>query len=273
MTRVTTICAVVLLAVGATRADQMLTYDQSVELFAEGNVLFRQANDQAAKDAEAAKELYLKAAMRFERIAESGQIHNGKLYYNTGNAYFRMGNLGMAILNYRRAKAFIPNDLNLQQNLTFARSRCVDKIGETQEKKVLKTLFFWHYDLAGSTRAVLFAIFFVCIWVCAAVRIFARRVVLLWILTVVAIASVLLFGSLLAETVLASDNMDGVITATEVIARKGDGQSYQPSFREPLHAGTEFVMIEDRRDWLHIELGDGRQCWIRAKNAGLVKLD
>ena len=53
-------------------------------------------------DPEQAKALYLKAALRFERIAQEGNIQNGKLYYNMGNTYFRMGDIGRAIRDMRR---------------------------------------------------------------------------------------------------------------------------------------------------------------------------
>ena len=84
-----------------------------------------------------------------------GGIENGKLYYNLGNVYFRMNDIGRAILNYRRAESYIPNDPNLHQNLSYARSRRLDEIEERQKTKVLRTLFFWHYDLSGWTRSLM----------------------------------------------------------------------------------------------------------------------
>ena len=65
--------------------------EQLMDLFSEAKQYFRQAADLAAADPEQAKDLYRKAALRFERIAQEGNIQNGKLYYNIGNAYFRIG--------------------------------------------------------------------------------------------------------------------------------------------------------------------------------------
>jgi len=47
--------------------------------------------------------------------------------------------------------------------------------------------------------------------------------------------------------------------------------TYEASFKDPLHAGTEFVLVEQRNDWLHVELPDGRRCWLPAQAAGLVR--
>ncbi len=242
-----------------------------VHLFSQGTQFFHQANELAAKDPAKAHELYRDAAMRFERIAHEGGVQNGKLFYNIGNAYFRMQDLGRAILYYRRAELFMPDDLNLRQNLNDARTKCLDKIPEKQETKVLRTLFFWHYDLSTKTRVVVFTFFFLIVWIVASLRLFVKKMILDRILILSSILAITFLGSLLTEAWLNSRNIPGVILASEVIARKGDGDTYQPSFNEPLHAGTEFDLLENRGEWYHVELPDGRSCWVPAKTASLIK--
>jgi tetratricopeptide (TPR) repeat protein len=249
-----------------------LSREQIVDLFSEAKDLFRKGNDAvAAHNPTAAKELYQRAALRFERIADQGGVRNGKLFYDIGNTYLRLGDLGRAILYYRRAQELAPNDPNLRQNLDQARRQRADKIDVKPQTQVLKTFFFWHYDLAISARLYLFAAFFGLIWTLALLRRFVRRPGLGWGIAVSAIVAALLFGSLLAEEVQRQSHAGGVILASEVVARKGDGETYQPSFEEPLHAGTEFDVVEDRRDWLFIELSDGRRCWVPAQAVGLVE--
>ena len=77
-------------------------------VFSEANGLFRQANEVAAQNPIAAEDLYRRAALRFERLVDDGEVRNGKLYYNLGNAYFRANDIGRALLNYRRAELGIP---------------------------------------------------------------------------------------------------------------------------------------------------------------------
>lgn len=235
------------------------------DLFSEAKSLFHQADTAAAKDPESAKALYAQAAMRLERIASAGGIRNGKLYYNIGNAYFRKGDLGRAILNYRRAGQYAPNDPNLKQNLEYARSRRLDRIDETQKERIFQTLLFWHYDISAATRSILFAAFYVIFWTGAAVGRFYPRIPKGW-LAATAVAALLFFGSLTVEHLQQVRNPAGVILSGEVTARKGDGTTYQTSFKEPLHTGTEFTLMENRGDWYQIRLSDGRQCWI-PKNA------
>jgi hypothetical protein len=62
----------------------------------------------------------------------------------------------------------------------------------------------------------------------------------------------------------------GVIISDSVTARQGDGESYLPSFKEPLHAGTEFDILEKRPDWLKIQLTDATVTWIPRNSAEMI---
>lgn len=240
-------------------------------LLKEGDDLFRKANETVGKNPDEAKVLYGKAVMRFERIAGEGNIHNGKLYYNIGNAYFRMEDLGRAVLNYRRAAIYAPNDVNLRQNLEYARSKCMDKIEVRQKTKIMNTLFFWHYDLSSKARAVIFVVAAALFWAFALLRIFVRKPWTGWLAGICACGALLLLGSITAEAYTDYAQKSGVVVSREVVARKGDSETYEPSFTEPLHSGTEFDVVEQRPDWYQVELADGRRCWIPVKSAELVQ--
>jgi len=240
-------------------------------LFKEGRELFEQANAIATSDPERARDLYLEAAMHFERLVRDGAARNGRIYYNIGNAYFRAGDLGRAILNYRRAEQFIPNDTNLQQNLAFARSRRKDKLEETPEARVSRTLFFWHYDLSFTQRFRLFVAAFAALWGAAALRLFMPRPFLRWVLGVAALLALAMAASLITESLDLENERPGVVLAGEVVARKGDSQTYAAAFKDPLHSGTEFLLLEQRRKWAHVQLPDGRRCWLPANSIAMVR--
>ena len=87
----------------------------------------------------------------------------------------------------------------------------------------------------------------------------------------VAVLSVLMAGSLVIEEGNLHKTRPGVIISSEVVARKGNSETYEPSFKEPLHSGTEFSLIEDRGSWYHVELVDSRTCWVPSKDVELVR--
>lgn len=236
----------------------------------EGERYFRDAVEFDRSDPETAREYYLKSILHFERIVAEGGVRNGKLYYNIGNAYFRLGKPGEAILNYKRAALYIPNDSNLKQNLDFARSRRGDKIDKKMRERVFKTLFFVHYDMPTKVRLIIFTVSFAIVWISAVFLLLWRLYGLRLVLVIAAVVSALFLTSLVVEAASYYKTPDGVIIAEEVIARKGDADTYQSSFTEPLHAGTEFGLIESRPGWWHIELDNGARGWIPSSGGELV---
>lgn len=236
-------------------------------LYREGEATFRQGTELIKTEPQKARDLFQKAVLSLERIHRETGIENGKLYYNIGNIHFRLGDRGRAILNYRRAERLMPNDMNLQQNLEYARSRSVDKIEAKPQTRVFQTLFFWHYDLNLMARSLLFVIFFNLIWVLAGIYLFRKSGWLRNGIIACSVMSLLLGGSVGVEAFEQSHIRSGVILAKEVVARKGDSTTFEPTFKEPLHAGTEFTLIEERKGWYHIELADGRRCWVPDSSA------
>ncbi|NLF24363.1 MAG: tetratricopeptide repeat protein [Deltaproteobacteria bacterium] len=241
---------------------QPLDVGESIRLQQEANLFFRQGREVSARSPEEAVEFYNKALLRFERLVRDGQVKNEKIFYNIGNVYFYLGDLGRAILNYRRAMLYNSSDANLLQNLEYARSRRVDKIQERQDTRILRILIFWHYDLSFSTRTGLFALFFLLFWCGAAMRIFRRTFLPGWVIGLTAVLALSLAASLGYDHFVRGEVREGVIVAEQIVARKGDGQSYEPAFKDPLHSGTEFRMLEKRPGWVQIELSDGRSCWV-----------
>ena len=251
-------------------ANAKLSDEQLYSLFSRANEAFRQAHSISVNSNKATK-LYEEAILIYEKIIIEGHIQNSKLYYNLGNAYLLKGDLGKAILNYRRAGKLDSSDTNIQKNLAFARSRRVDKVRLKTEKRILHTLFFWHYDFFLKTKFVLTCLFFALFCIGLTIIIWLGRTALVTVTVVISgILLICLFASVVLEISSQARNVCGVITAEEVVARQGDGQSYSPSFKDPLHAGTEFDLLEHRHGWLHIKLSDNSEGWIPDTNADLI---
>ena len=234
---------------------------EAEQLFASGN--------EAQSKGEAA-ELWRKSAARYELAIREGGLANGPLFYNLGNVYFRLGDMGRAILNYRRALRFMPNDRNLLTNLEYARRSRQDAIEEQEAKKVLKTLLFWHYDFSLATRELIFNISFCAIWLIAAIMKFWRAPFLKVALPCAFLVAAIMAASMVTTEIYEHKYKDGVIVAEKCFGRKGNSKTYENSFKEPLHAGTEFVVIEQRDNWLEVRLANGMTTWIPESDAELL---
>ncbi|HMA76013.1 MAG TPA: tetratricopeptide repeat protein [Candidatus Krumholzibacteriaceae bacterium] len=228
---------------------------------------FQNGLEHEESNPQAARDYFRSSILHYRRMIDEGGVRNGKIYYNIGNAYFRLNDLGRAILNYKRSALYIPNDDNLTRNLKYARSRRKNKIEEKERERVLKTLFFLHYDLPYSVRFIVFSVFFALVWLAASVYIFVRSGKLKIVIVLFAVLCGAFFTSLMIEKINFTTSPEGVIIVDDTVARKGDAETYQPSFTDPLSAGTEFELIEDRGRWWQIELVNGERCWIES-NAG-----
>jgi tetratricopeptide (TPR) repeat protein len=254
----------------APTAKAALSKEQTTSLFNQANEFFREANS-ITNDPDQAKKLYEKAILNYEKIINDGGIRNSKLYYNLGNAYFLKEDLGRAILNYRRAEELDKSDANIQKNLAFARSKRIDKVEVKTEKRVLQTLFFWHYDFSFKTKFLLTCICFAILCLSLTVMIWRGKTAP-WIATMVICGLLTLFflTSVVLESQARSHRIYGVITADDVAARQGDGPNYPESFKDPLHAGTEFDLLKRRSGWFHIRLSDNSEGWIPDNTAELI---
>ncbi len=257
------LCALAPTSLGA------LSQEQAYSLFSQANESFRQAT--ASTDDLERKKLYSNAILAFERIIDESQIKNSKLYYNLANTYFLNGELGKAILNYRRGEKLDQADADILKNLDFARSKRIDKVSNPTEKRVLQTLFFWHYDFSTKIKFAITCVCFglVCLSLTAIVW-FGRMAVARVVAVIAGIGLVFFFASVAIDTKIEADTTCGVITASEVVAHQADWQDSPPSFKEPLHSGTEFELIEERPGWYHIRLLDKSDGWIPQDSAGLI---
>jgi tetratricopeptide (TPR) repeat protein len=219
--------------------------------------LFQQANGlyQDGKVAEA-RNLY-------EQIASNGYV-SGDLYYNLGNAYYRLGDLGHAILNYERARRLAPADEDLNHNLQLASLRVTDRIEPTPR------LFIWDYwdsvkgSVSTSTATWITYAMFLLLVVASMVLILGRgyglrRAALLGGI----VSAIFLVGSgLFLWDKISDDNRRDeavVLAAITTIKNSPDAKS---SDAFVLHAGVKVRVIDSVNEWIKIRLADGKVGWM-----------
>lgn len=92
----------------------------------DNKILLEEANKKYSEDN------FDQAIGLYQKVIENG-MESAAVYFNLGNAYFKINNMPSAILYYEKAKKLRPNDEDILHNLEIANSRTVDKIENVPE--------------------------------------------------------------------------------------------------------------------------------------------
>lgn len=214
---------------------------------------------QAAFDTAEKPEDFLRAAGLYQAVLDGG-CESGAVLYNQGNALMRAGQTGRAIACYRQAQRYRPRDPRLDHNLRHA----LGSSASSETKSMLDYIFFWQpwisyggkFRLLAAAAAVTFALGI-------AALLAPGRKLLVYVSCAGLVATCLLAASAAYDWHRFETGQHGVVVVDEVVARKGNGDSYAPAFTQSLTEGTEFRVAEHRGQWLLIHLPGDKEGWVR----------
>ncbi len=206
---------------------------------------------------------YDSAIVRYRSIIDGG-AESGGIYFNLGNAYYRLGKISYAILNYERARTLEPDDEDIQFNLQLANLRIPDRVDP------VPTLFVYRWAdavlsaMSPATMAwVLYALFVLLLAALSTFlmsRRFAPRRISL-IAGVVCVVLLVLGGSALAYRSYRSDHEVYAIVIADVANIKAAPDAGGNDLFV-IHGGLKVQILDTVNDWQKIRLADGKIGWI-----------
>lgn len=212
--------------------------------------------------------LWMDAAESYEQISEMG-LESAALYCNIGNAYYKDGNIPMAILNYERSLRLDPSYSDARYNLDLMNDQIQDRIEPVPEFFLKSWLRDICYRLSSDAWAVVFIV----------LLIITLSLVLLFILSpsvagrrtgfFCGIATCVLMVAALSFSIWQKrDYYDEnyAIVMRGVTSAKSSPSSENSTDLFVLHGGTKVEIIDQMGDWSNISLMDGRQGWIRTSD-------
>jgi tetratricopeptide (TPR) repeat protein len=208
---------------------------------------------------------YIAAANAYEQIAKTYGIAP-ELYYNTGNAYYKAGEIGLAILNYERALRISPLYKDARFNLEFAQTKVVDNIVQTPSffvKRMFESIIIalqvdnWYWiSLALFLLAMAGFLYFI-----FGNSLILRRITFYTTFVVLILSvSALIFAGV-RKNQLAHHN-EAIIMKPTVIVKSSPDKSGTDLFQ--LHEGTKATIKSTLDTWAEIELGNGNIGWVDA---------
>jgi len=225
---------------------------------------FKKAVDLAATDPAAAVAPAARAAAAYRQIALRTGVRNHALEINAGNASLLAGDLGHAVAAFRRAERIAPRAPSVQASLAAARARVGLRLEPDARARVFDTLLSWRGKVGRSMLIWIALGAYLGAWAAAASRHWCARPSA-WVGVTLGIIALAAGAPLAADDFDRRASRDGVIIAPEVIGRSGPGEGlYEPSFKQPLRAGVECSVLEDRGPWSRVRLIDGRETWVPA---------
>lgn len=211
---------------------------------------------------------YAQAVQAYEQLTSQG-FADGAVFYNLGNAQFRQGDLGQAILSYRRAQQYMPRDPDIAANLAVARTLTADPGEPVQDSGILSQIGRAVQSWLTPDEVAMVALGS---WIVLVLSLLlwgslkrggvwhrrAGRVSM--VLAVLFAVSVVALGSSLYVD---SNSSDGVIIASEVEVASGPSTQYATEFT--LHSGAEVRLIEAQGNWVRLAMpGSELEGWIPA---------
>ena len=236
---------------------------QQEELFFLANQAYRDGHFQEAIDG-------------YRKLIESGH-ENGHLFYNLGNAYFKQGDYGRAILYYRRAEQLAPRDPDVAANLELARAQTGDQLEATDGEGFFSRLtqfvqgWLTLNELATITLGVWFLFAFLLIVFSGSKTGSAWRKGLQYGLVVTSLALAVGIFALASCLYAENNHSEGLVVASEVNVTSGPGSQYVTEFT--LHNGAEVNLVETRGNWVRLALPGGElQGWAPASAVEAVAM-
>ncbi len=207
---------------------------------------------------------YHGAVETYEQLIAKG-FDDAALCFNLGNACFRAGQSGKAVLYYEKALALRPNDEAVLENLEQVRSGLPDQIDQSLAPDWWDWLLQPQWLLRPNTWAILFALL---IWLEMAALLARRRFSQVtwfpWVIrgNLILVTLVLLAAGLSYWNTYY--NPTGIILSKETTLRIGPEQA-SPAIRT-LHEGTKVAYLDKIGNWDKVRLSNGQEGWLEQKS-------
>jgi hypothetical protein len=204
------------------------------------------------------------AAQSLESIVAQG-FASGEVYFNLGNAYYRDGNVGRAILAFERAARLLPSDDDVAHNLRLARLKAVDRIDPVPEFFLVAWLRSISEVLPPSAARTLFLVFWAAVFGSLVALFLGRTAAIVRSARFAFFAAVplavVLGGLWMAQLTALNEDHSGVILTPTVTARSSPDANAVDAF--VIHEGLKVEIGVTVDGWTRITLADGKVGWVR----------
>jgi tetratricopeptide (TPR) repeat protein len=216
---------------------------------------------------------YAEAIDKYESILDS-DMHSAALYFNLGNANYKLNNIAPSIYYYEKALQLSPKDKDIANNLAFAKNMTIDAIDNVPEvgfSRIIKNIVNSFNTDTWAKIAIGGVLLFVLLFL---MYHFSYRTSKKRIAFIISVLS-LLIGCFSVAMAFQKDRLNkkdnpAIVFAQESRVKVDPNQTSEEVFR--LHEGTKVQVLDTYEDWKKIQLSDNSTGWIPSKDIKLLKL-
>ncbi|MBV1923817.1 MAG: tetratricopeptide repeat protein [Flavobacteriaceae bacterium] len=194
----------------------------------------------------------------------NNNVHSSEIYFNLGNAHYKLSNVGPSIYYYEKALQLSPNDSEIKNNLAFAQNATVDAI-----EPLPKTVFSkWYTTIAEILSFDSWAMVSIVLSLSAIVLFllyyfsYSEGKKRVFFVSSLGLFFVLLISIAMSYTTYneAMKKNPAIIFAEISEIKSEPNLGSDAAFT--LHEGTKVQIISKEEDWARIQLIDGKDGWI-----------
>lgn len=232
---------------------------QNSTLFEQGNALYNEGK-------------YAEAIDKYMSVLET-DVHSAELYYNLGNAHYRLNNVAPSIYYFEKALLLNPNDKDIKNNLAFANNMTIDAIDNIPEvgfSKLIKNVTnTFSFDMWAKI-AVLLAFVYVVLVLLYYFSYASGKKRVAFVTSVVCLLSLCIaLAFAFNKFELDKKNNPAIVFAQESQVKTEPNLRSEEAFR--LHEGTKVQVIDTVNNWKKVKLLDGKTGWIDSEDIKLLK--
>jgi len=220
--------------------------------------IFSQANELYNKG------IYIEAINNYKEIIKN-DFHSAELYYNLGNAYYRLDSIASSVYYYEKALQLNPNDRETIDNLELINKTLVDEIDpittpliESILNSISNIFYFETWGYISIFFSFLIVALFLSYYFANSSRVKRLTFVLLCISSIFMLVS-LINGNKGYNNYI--NNEYAVIYSYETDLK------IEPNYRSEtlfmLHEGTKIQVLENYNNWIKIRLVNGQVGYIQ----------
>ena len=209
--------------------------------------------------------LYSISIELYKEILKNG-YESAELYYNIGNAYYKLNDYSSAILYYERGRRLDPGNEDINFNLRIANNKIADKIEPLPEmfyKRWFNSVISsFSMDTWAKTGVILFilSLFMAVIYFIS--RILIIRKLSFWLSFILFFSFVITLFTTFQSYSQLKNRQEAIVFSPTITVKSSPDEKSIDLF--VIHEGTKVSIIDQIGNWYEIRIANGSVGWLQS---------